>query len=392
MTPLPPQFRVAVRGTADGRLYSGSELGSRLRHYAATNYELPTYLARLLGLPLFATPAERFLAAIHTSPQEVPPQLVDEWRQAKRFADAERFVRRLLEATAPEPIVRYFHAYATHERRSGAEVAEEATEEADATDAAEVAEEASSPAQDSVFMDGLYSLGNRVRRWTTAIDLGSISLREIPASSMPPPSTTAGTSAALQPPSPLPPPLPSIESSDAEPLSPRPPPLPVAARQSAGGGGGGSGCGGSSEMAAGAAEAEAAAPGLAPSEPPLMRLEGWLAFQEEQQPGSCAEEARRAFEAVFIQQEQFRDREAWSEYSERTSMLLSVGGDEQTCEQLSTTPCPTPRPSAPSCSTLFHPAPPCHSPQPPTPNPKPNAQGPAQKPSLSLKTQPKHQV
>ena len=27
-------------------------------------------LTKLLGLPLFATPAERFLAAIHTSPEE----------------------------------------------------------------------------------------------------------------------------------------------------------------------------------------------------------------------------------------------------------------------------------------------------------------------------------
>ena len=58
-------FRVATRGTADGRLHAGSELGQRFRRHAAAL--LPSAcmgssskLAQLLGLPLFATPAERF--------------------------------------------------------------------------------------------------------------------------------------------------------------------------------------------------------------------------------------------------------------------------------------------------------------------------------------------
>ena len=45
---------------------------------------------------LLATPAERLLVAIHVAPEDVPPQLADEWRQAKRFADVERFVQACL--------------------------------------------------------------------------------------------------------------------------------------------------------------------------------------------------------------------------------------------------------------------------------------------------------
>ena len=156
--------------------------------------------------------------------------------------------QRLLEATAPEPIVQLFSQYATLAPR---------------------------------------------RSW----DIGS------PGGAPPPPPTETSPSGSPPPPpafgrDSMPLPLPSVASGEAL-DSPRPPPLPLhALRESVSrrptGAPDASGRGLSSVAVA--AEASAEPPGQ-----PLMDLRAWLAFQAEVQKHFNPDAARRAFDSVFEQ-------------------------------------------------------------------------------------------